>query len=119
MNFPLAFFNCAMRNDAESLAPSHDLELNTVNGAVLTTYAGLLLRELLDHYHGNVPEALAAYNGGTTTPNLRYAFEVAGIAEYARHVLEHAPMLHASDPTKATATTPVHLARALATHSGS
>ena len=88
----------------EHLRPSHDLDLNRVNGAVLTTYAGLLLRELLDHYHGNVPEAIAAYNGGTATPNRRYAFEVAGIAEYARRILEHAPLLHASDPRKATTT---------------
>jgi len=29
---------------------------------------------------------------------------VAGIAEYARRILEHAPLLHASDPRKATAT---------------
>jgi hypothetical protein len=91
----------------EHLRPSRDLDLNTVNAAVLTTYAGLLLRELLDHYHGNVPEAIAAYNGGTATPNLRYAFEVAGIAEYARRILQHASVLHAPDPTKATATAPL------------
>src|SRR5215472_6737485 len=91
----------------ERLRPSHDLDLNQVNGAVLTTYAGLLLRELLDHYHGNVPAAIAAYNGGTATPNRRYAFEVAQIAEYARRILEHAPILHAPDPTKVPATTPL------------
>ena len=91
----------------EHLRPSHDLDLNQANGAVLTTYAGLLLRELLDHYHGNVPAAIAAYNGGTATPNRRYAFEVAQIAEYARRILEHAPILHAPDPTKVPATTPL------------
>jgi len=71
-----------------------------LDGPVLTTYAGLLLRELLDHYHGDVQKALGAYNGGTVAPNLHYALAVTGIADYARRILEHAPMILADDPTK-------------------
>jgi hypothetical protein len=88
----------------QHLRPSRALDLNTLNGPVLTTYAGLLLRELLDHYHGDVQEAIAAYNGGTVAPNLRYALAVTGIADYARRILEHAPILAADDPTKPPAT---------------
>ena len=58
----------------------------------------------LDHYHGDVQEAIGAYNGGTVTPNLHYALAVTGIADYARRILEHAPILLADDPTKLPAT---------------
>ncbi len=88
----------------EHLRPSRELDLNTLNGPVLTTYAGLLLRELLDHYHDDVQEAIGAYNGGTVAPNLHYALAVTGIADYARRILEHAPILLADDPTKQPAT---------------
>ncbi|HXX15914.1 MAG TPA: hypothetical protein VEJ47_13510 [Candidatus Eremiobacteraceae bacterium] len=84
----------------DHLRPSRQLDLNTLDGPVLTTYAGLLLRELLDHYHGDVQKALGAYNGGTVAPNLHYALAVTGIADYARRILEHAPMILADDPTK-------------------
>lgn len=84
----------------EHLRPPRKLDLNNVDGPVLTTYAGLLLRELLDHYHGDVQEAIGAYNGGIVTPNLRYAVAVMGIADYARRILEHAPMLLGDNPTK-------------------
>jgi hypothetical protein len=93
----------------EHLRPSRELDLNTLDGPVLTTYAGLLLRELLDHYHGDVQEAIGAYNGGTVAPNLHYALAVTGIADYARRILEHAPILLADDPTQrrtANSTTP-------------
>jgi hypothetical protein len=80
----------------EHLRPPRKLDLNNVSGPVLTTYAGLLLRELLDHYHGNVQKAIGAYNGGTVTPNLRYALAVTSIAEYARRILEHASGLTAT-----------------------
>jgi hypothetical protein len=82
----------------EHLRPQRQLDLNSVDGPVLTTYAGLLLRDLLDHFHGDVQKAIGAYNGGTKTPNSNYAFTVTGIAEYARRVLEHAPVLKAEDP---------------------
>lgn len=82
----------------ERLRPPHQLDLNSISGPVLTTYAGLLLRDLLDHFHGDVQKAIGAYNGGTKTPNPKYAYAVTGIAEYARRVLEHAPVLKAEDP---------------------
>lgn len=80
----------------EHLRPPRKLDLNNVDGPVLTTYAGLLLRELLDHYHGDMQKAIGAYNGGTIAPNLRYALAVTSIADYARRILEHAPLLPAA-----------------------
>lgn len=82
----------------EHLRPPRKLDLNNVDGPVLTTYAGLLLRELLDHYHGDMQKAIGAYNGGTIAPNLRYALAVTSIADYARRILEHAPLLPATQP---------------------
>src|SRR2546430_3141571 len=55
------------------LRPSRSLDLNSVDDAVLTTYAGLLLRGLLDHFGGDVDKAIGAYNGGVKTPNPAYA----------------------------------------------
>lgn len=84
----------------ERLRPSRQLDLDSISAPVLTTYAGLLLRELLDHFHGDVQRAIGAYNGGDKAPNLKYASAVTSIAEYARRVLEHAPLLKAEDPVK-------------------
>jgi hypothetical protein len=75
------------------LRPPRDLNLNSVDDAVLTTYAGLLLRGLLDHFGGDVDKAIGAYNGGVKTPNPAYASGVKVVAEYARRVLEHATVL--------------------------
>src|SRR6266699_2930681 len=72
------------------LRPPRQLDLNNVNDAVLTTYAGLLLRDLLDHFGGNVEKAICAYNGGVRTPNPDYASGVKNVAEYARRIVEHA-----------------------------
>ena len=72
------------------LRPPRQLDLNNVGDAVLTTYAGLLLRDLLDHFGGNVEKAIGAYNGGVRTPNQDYASGVKSIADYARRILEHA-----------------------------
>lgn len=72
------------------LRPPEALELNAVTPGALTTYAGLLLRNLLDQYKGNVELAVAAYNGGTRFPNARYAERVLEIAAYVRRILEHA-----------------------------
>jgi len=72
------------------LRPPRQLDLNNVSDAVLTTYAGLLLRDLLDHFGGNVEKAIGAYNGGVRTPNQDYASGVKTIADYARRILEHA-----------------------------
>ncbi|HVH69876.1 MAG TPA: hypothetical protein VNB49_02040, partial [Candidatus Dormibacteraeota bacterium] len=74
----------------ERLRPSRELDLNNVNDAVLTTYAGLLLRDLLDHFGGDVEKAIGAYNGGVRTPNPNYASGVKTVADYARRILEHA-----------------------------
>jgi len=72
------------------LRPSRELDLNNTSDAVLTTYAGLLLRDLLDHFGGDVEKAIGAYNGGIRTPNPAYASSVKNIADYARRILEHA-----------------------------
>ena len=85
------------------LRPPRVLDLNNVNDAVLTTYAGLLLRDLLDHFGGNVEKAIGAYNGGVRTPNQDYASGVKTIADYARRILEHASV---EDPPSANAKTP-------------
>lgn len=71
------------------LRPSRELDLNNVPDSVLTTYAGLLLRDLLDHFGGDVEKAIGAYNGGVKTPNPAYANSVKNIADYARRILEH------------------------------
>jgi hypothetical protein len=68
-----------------------------VDDAVLTTYAGLLLRGLLDHFGGDVEKATGAYNGGVRAPNPAYASGVKTVAVYARRILEHASVL--DDPT--------------------
>jgi hypothetical protein len=80
------------------LRPPRELDLNSVDDAVLTTYAGLLLRELLDHFGGDVDKAIGAYNGGVRTPNSAYATGVKTVADYARRILEHASVL--DDPAK-------------------
>jgi hypothetical protein len=85
------------------LRPPRELDLNNVNDAVLTTYAGLLLRDLLDHFGGDVEKAIGAYNGGVRTPNQDYASGVKTIADYARRILEHASV---QDQPNANAKTP-------------
>ena len=72
------------------LIPSRKLDLNRVDSHVLTTYAGLLLRSLLDYFHGDIQKAEGAYNGGIGRPNLQYAEGVAKVAEYAHRVLSMA-----------------------------
>src|SRR2546429_2649204 len=68
------------------LRPPRQLDLNNVNDAVLTAYAGLLLRDLLDHFGGDVEKAIGAYNGGVRTPNPDYASGVKNVADYARRI---------------------------------
>src|SRR6266852_3758975 len=75
------------------LRPPRALDLNSVDDAVLITYAGLLLRGLLDHFGGDVDKATGAYNGGVRTPNPAYASGVKTVADYARRILEHASIL--------------------------
>ena len=59
------------------LRPARELDLNQASSA-LTTYAGLLLRYLLDYFHGDVAKAVGAYNGGVRNPNGQYE---AGVRE--------------------------------------
>jgi hypothetical protein len=80
------------------LRPSRDLDVNSVSSEVLTTYAGLVLRDLLDRFGGDVDQAIGAYNGGIRNPNPAYALGVKNVALYARRVLEHAPLPAAKSP---------------------
>jgi hypothetical protein len=72
----------------ERLVPPPVLVLDVTDPHVLTTYAGLLLRDLLDRFNGNVEKAVGAYNGGPRNPNPEYAAGVQTVASYARNVLE-------------------------------
>jgi hypothetical protein len=81
----------------ERLRPPKTLELDLTDSHVLTTYAGLLLRDLLDHFYGNVEKAVGAYNGGPRNPNLRYAAGVQAVAEYARNILERVTAVNERD----------------------
>ena len=72
------------------LRPPRELDLNSLTSEQLTTYAGLVLRNLLDRFDGDVDRAIGAYNGGVGNPNPNYAASVKNIALYARRVLEHA-----------------------------
>lgn len=72
----------------ERLRPPQTLELDLTNSHILTAYAGLLLRDLLDHFNGDVDRAVGAYNGGPRNPNLQYAAGVEAVAACARNILE-------------------------------
>jgi hypothetical protein len=72
-----------------ALRPARELDMNVPNPRVLTTYAGLLFRHLLDRFDGNVQLAVGAYNGGVARPNLRYAAGVNLVAASARNFLAH------------------------------
>jgi hypothetical protein len=80
------------------LRPSRDLDVNSVNSEVQTTYAGLVLRDLLNRFDGDVDQAIGAYNGGIRNPNPAYAASVKNVALYARRVLEHTPLPTAKSP---------------------
>jgi hypothetical protein len=70
------------------LRPARELDLTALRPAILTTYAGLLFRDLLDRCQGDIGKAVGAYNGGLGNPNAQYAERVRVVAEYARRVLE-------------------------------
>ena len=76
------------------LRPSRELDLGNIEPRFLTTYAGLIFRDLLDRCRGDIPLAVGAYNGGLGNPNLRYAEGVSMVAEYARRVMEQAAVLN-------------------------
>ncbi|MEO6829453.1 MAG: hypothetical protein ABI164_06550 [Acidobacteriaceae bacterium] len=71
----------------QRLRPPKKLDLDNVSVHVLTTYAGLLLRKLLDDFHGDEEKAIGAYNGGYGKPNMKYAEGASLVATYARRVL--------------------------------
>jgi len=73
------------------LRPPEQLQFDLSDSHVLTTYAGLLLRNLLDRFDGNVAAAVGAYNGGPRNPNPQYAAGVNLVADYARTILERVP----------------------------
>lgn len=77
----------------EHLRPPRVLDLNGLEHQVLTTYAGLLFRDLLDRFPGNPGKAIGAYNGGPGNPNAKYEAGVRTAAENARRVLEQAAVL--------------------------
>lgn len=70
----------------ERLRPLKVLEMDLTDSHVLTTYAGLVLRDLLDQFSGDVERAVGAYNGGPRNPNARYAAGVQAVAQYARNI---------------------------------
>jgi hypothetical protein len=75
------------------LRPSKKLTYDLDNSEVLTTYAGLLLRDLLDKSDGDIAKAVGAYNGSLKKPNYQYAAGVEAVALYARDFLERAANL--------------------------
>jgi hypothetical protein len=76
------------------LRPPRELNLETIPTRALTTYAGLLFRDLLDHFNGDVAKATGAYNGGPRNPKMQYADGVEAAARHARRVMEQAAALH-------------------------
>jgi hypothetical protein len=78
----------------EHLRPPSELDVTQVDPNVLTTYAGLLFRDLLDRFEGRVDLAVGAYNGGPRNPNERYEAGVRMVAAYARRIFEKAAALN-------------------------
>lgn len=72
------------------LRPEPKLDFETFDPRVLTTYAGLLFRHLLDRFDGDVAKAVGAYNGGPGKPNARYEAGVSEVAAQARRIMEQA-----------------------------
>jgi hypothetical protein len=84
------------------LRPTEHLDMNFLSAHVLTTYAALLLRDLIDYFDGNVLLAAAAYNGTKLHPNLKYALGVENVASYARRVLGNTSRLKQKLTTKSS-----------------
>ena len=72
------------------LRPHQKLDVDHISTPVLTTYAGLLLSNLLSNFHGNRYKAAGAYNGGDRRPNMQYAQGVFLVARYAHRVIARA-----------------------------
>jgi len=73
--------------------PTQTLDMNFLSSHVLTTYAALLLRDLLDYFNGDTVLASGAYNGTKAHPNLQYAIGVDTVARYAGRVIGNAAKL--------------------------
>ncbi len=71
----------------DRLRPPLELDFDQVSTPVLTTYAALWLRHLLDSCDGDEACAEGAYNGSVQSPNPRYAHGVELVAAYARRVI--------------------------------
>jgi len=84
----------------ERLRPPEELKFDQITAGQLTTYAGLLFRDLLDRFGGNVAKAVGAYNGGPGNPNMRYEQGVRLVANYARRTLEQAARLNGEAVTE-------------------
>lgn len=84
----------------ERLQPQITRDPRKIPPETLTTYAGLLFRHLLNHFHGNIMKAVGAYNGGADNPNLAYAHSVHRIEQYARRVIVHAVFFRQGKPAK-------------------
>ena len=82
------------------LRPPEKLDLNNVQPAHLTTYAGLLFRDLIDRFGGDVSQAVGAYNGGPGNPNMRYTSGVRMVANYARRMVEQSARLNGQAVTE-------------------
>jgi hypothetical protein len=91
-----------------ALRPPRELNPDDVDPEVLTTYAALLFRDLLDRFHGDVASAVGAYNGGPGNPNPRYEEGVRMVADYARRVMEHAAALNGRPAAGATFLSPAN-----------
>lgn len=69
------------------LRPPARFNFADCKGAILTTYASLLLRGLLRRYDGDFIMAAGSYNGGPDHPNIAYAAGVDAVSSYARNVI--------------------------------
>lgn len=78
----------------ERLRPPRKIDLDNVKPEHLTTYAGLLFRDLIDRFDGDIQLAAGAYNGGPGRPNLRYAEGVERAAVHARTIMEQVAALY-------------------------
>ncbi len=74
----------------EHLRPPRELDFRKLTAGQLTTYAGLLFRDLIDRFDGDLARAVGAYNGGPGNPNMRYEAGVRMVANYARRLVERA-----------------------------
>jgi hypothetical protein len=76
------------------LRPPEELDMRRIDPLVLTTYAGLFFRDLLDRFEGDTALAVGAYNGGPGRPNPRYEAGVRMAASHARGLLEQASAMN-------------------------